>query len=357
MNFFSRLPIHFAWLPAIFLLPSCGLISDTGPLKREIVDRDEPRDYELVEVKSRTDLPRSGRVYGMGQKPGSVKGQGYSDKIRSRDSLIFTITDLTEQSPFRAGGPKNDYGPYEVPADGRVSIPYVGEVQVIGQTPADVAAGLAERIKPISNTARISVSRTGRVANTANVLGTVRTPGPVALEKEGFNSLDLLASAGGPTQPEHLALYTLKRGGREYHFDYLGFRKRPFIVEEGDFLSVTTDTSNRFHIMGALNRPTTIAFPSPSPTLADALGSGSGLDERRSDPSGVFVFRKGSPNMVYTFNMKDPSVMPLIQRFPMKGEDIVYITEAPLTRWNRLLSQILPSVIPQTVNNAHRLSN
>ena len=75
-----------------------------------------------------------------------------------------------------------------------------------------------------------------------------------------------------------------------------------------------------------------------------------GLDERRSDPSGVFVFRKGSPDIVYTFDLKNPGVMPLVQRFPMKGEDIVYVTEAPLARWNRMISQILPTTVTQAAN-------
>src|SRR5690606_16584222 len=132
----------------------------------------------------------------------------------------------------------------------------------------------------------------------------------------------------------------LRRGGKDYQLDYLAFRQKPFIVEEGDLLTVSEDTSNRFHVMGAINRPTTVPFPVPSPTLADALGSATGLDERRSDPSGVFVFRKGDPDLVFTFNLKDPGTIHLIQRFPIQGDDIVYVTEAPLARWNRLISQI-----------------
>lgn len=122
-------------------------------------------------------------------------------------------------------------------------------------------------------------------------------------------------------------------------------------------LTVTTDATNRYHVMGAINRPVSISFPLPSPTLADALGSATGLDERRSDPSGVFVFRKGSPDTVFTFNLKEPSTMALVQRFPIQGEDIIYITEAPLVRWNRMLSLILPGSAFQIANSANRLGN
>jgi len=86
------------------------------------------------------------------------------------------------------------------------------------------------------------------------------------------------------------------------------------------------------------------------------VGAATGFDERRSDPSGVFVFRKGNPDVVYTFNLKRPEIMSLIQRFPIEGEDIVYVTEAPLARWNRLITQVLPVSVSQAANSASRFT-
>jgi polysaccharide export outer membrane protein len=278
--------------------------------------------------------------------------------VRSRDSLRFVITDLTEESPFYTRGEAYSYGPLEVPEDGRISIPYVGEIQVIDRSLSQISTDLNDKLKPVSNTARASVMRAGRIPRTANVIGEVKTPGPVALERSSITSLDLLAASGGPTGPEHLYQYTLRRGGRDYRFDYQAFRQRAFPVEEGDLLSVATDMSNRFYVMGAINKPTTVAFPVAAPTLADALGAATGLDERRSDPSGVFVFRKGNPDEVYTINLKDPAAMLLTQRFPIRGEDLVYVTEAPLVRWNRMIVQILPiSQFSTAAYNVHRISN
>lgn len=313
-------------------------------------------EYRLIAVSSRADLPSRGRTYGMAERPARIKGEPYSDRIRPRDTLDFVITDPSNQSPFFSKGDVFRFGPIEVPEDGNVSFPYVGDIQVGDESLAGVAAELAEKVKPISNTAQVSVVRSERFPRTANVIGEVKSPGPVPLERTGISSLDLLAVSGGPTEAEHLFEYTLRRGNRDYHFDYLGFRRNPFPIEEGDLLSVTSDMSNRFHVMGAINRPVTVPFPTPSPTLADALGAATGLDESRSDPSGVFVFRKGSPDTVYTFDLKDPGVMPLVQRFPMKGEDIVYVTEAPLARWNRMISQILPTTVTQAAGVGARYS-
>ena len=330
-------------------------MSQTGPQKDRI-DAGEPN-YRLIAVKSRADLPAAGRAYGAGEVPPRVNGNSYSDKVRTRDSVRFIITDLSEQSPFYTRGEPYAYGPIEVPEDGRVSLPYVGEIQVINRSLADISTDLVERLKPISNTAQAAVLRSGRIPRTANVIGEVKTPGPVPLERSNISSLDLLAASGGPTEAEHLFKYTLRRAGTDYVFDYQGFRQRAFPVEEGDLLSVSTDMSNRFYVMGAINRPTTVPFPVASPTLADALGAAAGLDERRSDPSGVFVFRKGNPDLVYTIDLKDPAALLLTQRFPIRGEDMVYVTEAPLVRWNRLILQILPiSQLSQTAYNLDRIN-
>lgn len=348
---------HFIRLSGLlFLLPisSCTYMSQTGPQKSRIEGANNP--YVLVAVHTRADLPSGGRSYGAGQIPPPIKGESYSDKVRERDTLRFIITDLSEHSPFYTRGEPFTFGPVEVPRDGRVGIPYVGDLPVIGRSLAEISAELLEKLKPISSTAQGSVSRSGRIAKTANVLGEVRTPGPVTLERGDMDSLDLLAASGGPKDSEHLFRYTLRRAGRDYRFDYEGFRKRAFPVEEGDLLTVSPDATNRFYVMGAINKPTTIPFPAPEPSLADALSAASGLDERRSDPSGVFVFRKGSPDMVYTINLKDPGALLLTQRFAIRGEDIVYVTEAPLVRWSRLIQQIMPvSQLSQTAYDLNRI--
>ena len=329
-------------LLCLFPLASCSIMSQTGPQKKAIEDGEQP--YTIIAVNSRADLPAAGRSYGMGQIPPPIKGTSYSDKIRPRDILQFIITDLAELSPFtNIRGEHFNHGPLEVPEYGIIEVPYIGQIQTSGRSLAAVSKELNKRVKPVSSTAQVAVIRSGRISRTANVIGEVKNPGPVALNRSGLTSLDLLAASGGPTRPEHLFKYTVRRNGRDYSFDYQGFRKKAFPIEENDLLSVTTDNSNRFYVMGAINKPTTVPFPNPAPTLADALGAATGLDERRSDPSGVFIFRKGSPDQVYTFNLKDPNAVFLTQRFPIRGEDMIYVTEAPLARWSRMINQILPA--------------
>lgn len=353
--FLDRFFLCILSLTCLSLISSCTYMSQSGPQKSAI--EGEQQSYELIEVKSRADIPSVDRRLGSGDVPRPVKGSSYSDKIRSRDALHFIITDPFEQSPFYTRGEPYDLGPVEVPEDGTISIPYVGELQVIGRSLSEISTELNEKLIPISKTGRASVGRSGRIARTANVLGEVKSPGPVPLEKSNITSLDLLAASGGPVEKEHLFKYTLRRDGRDYVFDHQGFRQKAFPVEEGDLLSVTTDVSNRFYVLGAINRPTIVPFPVPAPTLADALGAATGLSAQSSDPSGIFVFRKGNPDRVFTLNLKEPGAMFLTQRFPIHGEDLVYVTEAPLSRWSRLVNQLLPfTQLSQAAYNLDRIN-
>lgn len=335
----DRLPLCLLSFLCILPLASCNIMSMVGPQKGGIVNGEHP--YRLISIKSRADLPAGSNTRTAGQIPVSLLGSSYSDKIRSRDSLQFTIADVSEQSPFFTKG--SNVGPLEVPEDGLVSIPYVGEIQVIGLSLAQVASDLNVKLKPVSNTAQANVARTSRIPRTANVIGEVKKSGAIALEKDNLTSIDLLAAAGGAASDDFLYKYTLRRNNQDYTSDYEYFRQHPFPVEEGDLLTVTKDTLRHFYVMGAIMKTKTVPFPVASPTLADAIGAASGLDELRSDPSGVFVFRKGNPDLVYTLNLKDPAGILLSQRFVIRGEDIVYVTEAPLARWNRLISQIVPT--------------
>jgi polysaccharide biosynthesis/export protein len=335
----NRLPICFLGFLCILPLASCDFMSMVGPQKGGIIRGEHP--YKLISVRSRSDIPRVGSNNEVGQIPIPLHGSGYSDKVRSRDSLQFTITDLSEQSPFFTKG--SNIGPLEVPEDGQVSIPYVGQIQVIGLSLAQIASDLNAKLKPVSSTAQANVARTARIPRTANVIGEVKSSGAIPLEQANLNSIDLLAAAGGAASDDFLYKYILRRNNRDYVSDYEFFRQHPFPVEAGDLLTVTKDTHRHFYVLGAIMKTRTVPFPVAAPTLADAIGAASGLDEQRSDPSGVFVFRKGNPDLVYTLNLKDPACILLSQRFPIRGEDIIYVTEAPLARWNRLISQLLPT--------------
>ena len=83
-----------------------------------------------------------------------------------------------------------------VRADGRISIPVVGEVVARGKRPAQLAAEIQERLKDIVKVPSVTVTFEQGAELKVSVVGEVRNSGVFPMEP-GSNVLHALAAAGG----------------------------------------------------------------------------------------------------------------------------------------------------------------
>jgi polysaccharide export outer membrane protein len=85
-----------------------------------------------------------------------------------------------------------------VRADGRISIPVIGEVAARGKRPAQLAAEIQDRLKDIVKVPSVMVSFEAGAELKVSVVGEVRNSGVFPLD-HGANVLHALAAAGGLT--------------------------------------------------------------------------------------------------------------------------------------------------------------
>ena len=126
-------------------------------------------------------------------------------------------------------------------------------------------------------------------------------------------------------------------------------------LRPGDTLTLVRDPQT-FLAVGATGANFEIPFSAEGITLAQALAKAGGLRDFQADPAGVFVFRfepasvvrrlhPASPLLsanfvpvVYRINMRDPNSLFVSQAFRMRNRDLVYVSNAPFTEVQKVLS-------------------
>ncbi|MCD6048131.1 MAG: polysaccharide export outer membrane protein [Gammaproteobacteria bacterium] len=108
---------------------------------------------------------------------------------------------------------------------------------------------------------------------------------------------------------------------------------------------VSSYRSNKVYVMGEVNKPGLQPITDIPLTIADAINLTGGLSQDSADPSHIYVIRGDIMHpTVYWLNAKSPEAMLLAEHFYLQNRDIVFVSTADVARWNRAISQIMPTI-------------
>lgn len=106
------------------------------------------------------------------------------------------------------------------------------------------------------------------------------------------------------------------------------------------------------YLTGEVRRPSRFALPfGHDASLADALFSNEGFNNEKANPRQIFVLRAapepGNPDLVNAWHLdgSNSANIVLATRMEMRPNDVIFIAEQPITRWNRVLSQFVPTLL------------
>jgi polysaccharide export outer membrane protein len=252
--------------------------------------------------------------------------------------------------------PGADLGTQRVADDGSIDVPYVGRVSVAGLDLSGVEQRIADQVKANGKAqdpqviAEFVADRT----NTIMVSGEVKTPTRLSLLEGVRSVVDAINRCGGLTNqlPAAQAEVVLRRNGQvtliAQFSDLLAGHDVP--VQKGDEI-VVRPNSRTYTVLGAVNKSGNYELTKPNLTLLEALGAVSGLTDERANKTGVFVFRMGDlqndPNArgrVFRLDLNQPVSIFVAQQFGIKPRDVVYVTNAPLYEYNKILTAIYRTV-------------
>lgn len=241
---------------------------------------------------------------------------------------------------------------FRVQADGTFNYPFVGDVSARGLAPEAVREELRSRLSAFIPEPQIDVRIAAFNSQSVTVSGEVSTPDRLALTAVPLRLLDAIVAAGGLTDNADPSDISVIRKGVPYRVDLRGFLVAGLsgnnpILRDGDVVTVPRRLASEAFLLGQVGRPATIDLSQEPVTLTQALARQGGLLERRADARGVFVFRGASAATgmtVFQLDASSPAALLLGTRFLLQPGDVVYVTRAPLSRWNDVISDLLPSI-------------
>src|SRR5207248_4596953 len=147
---------------------------------------------------------------------------------------------------------------------------------------------------------QVILTVTRSVTNSVTVAGEVVQGARVPLSLKGDRLLDLIAAVGGAKSPVYETFVRLSRDGVTATIPMEALVSEPaenIYAQPGDVLTLVR-LPQSFTAFGATGANSQIPFTSEKMTLVEALGKAGGLQDLRSDPEGVFLFRFEPPRII-----------------------------------------------------------
>lgn len=259
--------------------------------------------------------------------------------------FVFDHPELTVPSAEgeRAGG-------FLVQSDGTFSYPFIGQVEARGRTVGEIREDMIARLDKYIAEPQIDVRIASFNSQRVVVGGEVGSPTTQSITTWPLTILEAINGAGGLTEVADASRVVVRRKGESYIVNLDGFlgaqtgSTNP-ILFGGDVVSVPRKRREEVYVLGEVGQPATVDVSEEQVSVTQALARQGGLDQRRADASGVFVFRnEAGETVIYRIDLRLPTGLVLGTRFILAPNDIVYVTRSPIQRWNDTISRILPTV-------------
>lgn len=274
-----------------------------------------------------------------------------------------------------------------VHADGKIFYPYIGFVEVQNKNVVQIRADIAKRLKKYIESPQVDVNLALFRSQKAYITGEVKTAGKQAITNVPLTLLDAINNAGGLTDNADWRNVTLTRDGKTenislYQLMQKGDLTQNRLMKQGDIVHVPRNDGQKIFVLGDVKTPEMLKIDRVGMSLTEALSSVGGINELSADATGIFVVRsaerdtKNAPFLktlrdkqetrnkknsksksskgnerpekivanIYQLNIKDAAGLVIGTDFQLEPYDVVYVTAAPIERYNRVIRQLLPTI-------------
>ncbi len=320
---------------------------------------------------------------------------GISDVI-----LLATPTPQTTDALTGLIAAQNKRQGYTIQDDGAIAVPDIGRISLAGQTVEEAEASIFQALVNNQIDPKFSLEIAEFKSKGVSVSGSVKAPLVTPITLSPLTLQKALQSAGGITTdtPEFTTI-RIFRNGERYQIPLQELSNQPSLqklkLQDGDNILVENDFQTQVALIsaqaqgleelrirselrraqqqdarqnflskleiGAVKRDYAYLagevqnqgrFPLPfnnQASVADIIYADGGIPTREGDLGQIYILRASGPGTAqeitaYHLNAKNPANLILASKMELRPNDIVFVSEQRVTVWNRVLSQIIPTL-------------
>lgn len=270
-------------------------------------------------------------------------GDVLSIQLWAYPEITPPVNNINNEQSIQASG-------YPIDQTGYIQFPLVGRYKAAGKTLAQVNRELHNQLARFLKNPDVIVRVLSYEGQRFSVQGSVIKGGQFYLSDQPVSVYAALGLAGGVTDKGDNTYIQLIRNGQTYNLNTIdlekaGYSLHKLLVQPNDTIYVSTRENQKIYVMGESGKNQALAMRDQGMTLTDALGESLGINPNSASASRIYVVRT-NPNdhatEIYHLNLMSIGDFGLANQFKLRSNDIVYVDATGLTRWQRVVNQIIP---------------
>lgn len=274
-------------------------------------------------------------------------------RIGANDALFITVWDHPELTIPGGQQQPSSANARVVRDDGTLFYPFVGNVQVAGRTLEQLREVITSRLSRYIEQPQVDVNVIEYNSQKIYFSGAFENTGILPVNAQRLTLLEAIGQAGISIERADLSNLQIIRDGVTHQLDYDRLTHTPSAIGDiylrtGDKIHMGINDSRKILVMGEVPQPGALPYRTSRMTLSDVLGTVGGPAPTSASGREVYVIR-GVDNLeteratIFQLNAQSPSALILASQFEMQPQDVVFVGAAGITRWNRFISQLVPT--------------
>ena len=247
---------------------------------------------------------------------------------------------------------------YTVSAEGKIQFPYAGVITLAGMTEIEARNALTQKLATYIRDPQITLKVITYRSKRIYVDGEVKNPGIVQVDDLPLTVAEAINRAGGVTAQGDRSRISLVRAGKQIWIDLpglveTGYDPSRLMLQNGDMIKVSSRDESKVFVVGEVTKPIALPMHNGRLSLNEALGEAGGVSSVTGDANQIYVIRNAADArpLVYHLDAHSPVMFAIAQNFELKPKDVIYVDAAPMVRFNRIISLVLPTAQTITIVN------